>query len=214
MAVDTSISAGSGRPARARLSGDGLPDGLRELGPQIRALRLARGLTSAALARHVGVSTSLISQIERDVTSPSLAVLWGIARALDVSIGAFFRDPAFQPKTPPSGKATVVRSIARKLLGLPNSITYELLSPDLHHQIELIWVRFEPGEESPPEPYVHPGEEQMVVIEGEMHYIVDGEEYVLREGDAITFDSALPHRALNRSDRPAVIIAAITPPSF
>lgn len=115
---------------------------------------------------------------------------------------------------PASPKARVVRAGGRKRLGMTPSLTYELLSPDLRHRIELVWVELGPGEAGPLEPFTHPGEEQMVVIAGELHVWIDGEEWALGAGDAIAFDSALPHRAMNRGERPAVVIAAITPPSF
>jgi transcriptional regulator with XRE-family HTH domain len=187
------------------------------LGAHIRGARIQRGMSAASLAREVGVSPSLISQIERRVTSPSIEVLWAIARALDVSMGAFFQDTRATPGTVPAAspsRAVVVRANARKRLALPNSVSYDLLSPDLKHQIEFTWAEFAPGEESPQEPYSHVGEEQMVVIEGEVHFWIDGEEIVLGEGDALTIDSGLPHRAANRGTRRAIMIAAMTPPSF
>lgn len=201
---------------------------LGSLGAQIRALRTARGMSSVALARACGVSPSLVSQVERALTAPSLEVLWAFARALDVPIGTFFQqeeqhdDPDDGADQPPhlgdagSGppKAQVVRADRRKRLGMTPSLTYQLLSPDLQHRIELVWVEFGPGEEGPFEPFTHAGEEQMVVISGEMHVWIDGEEWRLGTGDAITFDSALPHRAINHGSEPAVVIAAITPPSF
>ncbi len=200
---------------------------LGSLGAQIRALRTARGMSSVALARACGVSPSLVSQVERALTAPSLEVLWAFARALEVPIGTFFQqaqdhddavdgaDPAVPADdagaSPP--KALVVRADRRKRLGMTPSLTYQLLSPDLQHRIELVWVEFGPGEEGPLEPYTHTGEEQMVVISGEMHVWIDGDEWRLGTGDAITFDSALPHRAINRGSEPATVIAAITPPS-
>lgn len=189
---------------------------LGALGGQIRELRRERQLSTAALATRCGVSTSLISQVERGLTAPSLEVLWAIARALDVPIGLFFQADVGVPEAPPtaSRETTVVRAESRKRLGLTPSLTYQLLSPDLQHQIEFVWVEFGPGEQGPVEPFRHAGEEQMVVIRGEMHVYIDGVEYVLREGDAITFDSSVPHRSVNRGDVPAVVIAAITPPSF
>ena len=107
-----------------------------------------------------------------------------------------------------------MRAESRKRLGLTPSLTYQLLSPDLQHQIEFVWIEFGPGEQGPLQPFTHVGEEQMVVIRGEMHVWIDGSEYVLREGDAITFDSARPHRSMNRGLVPTFVIAAITPPSF
>jgi transcriptional regulator with XRE-family HTH domain len=185
---------------------------LRDLGGTIRELRQERRLSTVQLAKACGVSTSLISQVERGLTSPSLDVLWSVARALDVPIGTFFQG---EPVEEPPGQApVVVRADHRKRLGVNSTLTYELLSPDLRHQIEFIWVEFGPGVEGPLAPFTHPGEEQMVVIQGEMHFWVDGEEFVLQAGDCITIDASRPHRAGNRSDAPAIVIAAITPPSF
>jgi transcriptional regulator with XRE-family HTH domain len=196
---------------------DGRSDRRRELGATIRALRSSKGLSTVALARDCGVSTSLISQVERGLTAPSLDVLWAIARALDIPLGTFFQpgeSHAAEPANSSAKSAIVVRAGQRKKLGLTPSLTYQLLSPDLQHQVELIWVEFQPGEEGPVEPFTHPGEEQMVVILGEMHFWVGDEEFVLQAGDCITIDSAIPHRAGNRSASPATVIAAITPPSF
>jgi transcriptional regulator with XRE-family HTH domain len=194
---------------------------LQALGAGIRALRRERGLTTATLAAKCGVSRSMISQVERGLAAPSLDVLWGLARALDVPIGTFFQGyyPALDPGrapgiTAPGAAVTVVRAGERKRLGLTPSLTYQLLSPDVQHQIEMIWVEYGPGESGPATPFQHAGEEQMVVIEGKMQMWIAGEIYPLEAGDSITFDSALPHRALNPYSEPATVIAAITPPSF
>jgi transcriptional regulator with XRE-family HTH domain len=195
---------------------------LRALGAEIRGLRQERRRSTVALARACGVSPSLISQVERGLTAPSLEVLWAIARALDVPIGTFFQEEgdgrpepaadAALAATPPN--AVVVRADRRKRLGLTPSLTYQLLSPDLQHRIEFVWIEYGPGEEGPVEPFTHPGEEQMVVIRGEMRIWIAGEEWLLHAGDAITFDSRLPHRAINPGKTTALVIAAITPPSF
>jgi transcriptional regulator with XRE-family HTH domain len=195
---------------------DGVPETreerLRDLGGIIRSLRQEQRLSTVQLAKACGVSTSLISQVERGLTSPSLDVLWAIARALNVPIGTFFQGDAIEE--PPGRAPVVVRADQRKKLGVNSTLTYELLSPDLRHQIEFIWVEFGPGVEGPLTPFTHPGEEQMVVIQGEMHFWVDDAVYVLQAGDCITIDSSRPHRAGNRSDAPAIMLAAITPPSF
>lgn len=209
---------------------------LQALGAEIRALRRERGLSTAALADRCGVSRSMISQVERGLAAPSLEVLWSLARALDVPIGTFFQgdgpqgnppDGHHAPGTEPgrasgatpgsltSGPAaTVVRAGERKRLGLTPSLTYQLLSPNLQHQIELVWIEYGPGEAGPVTPFQHAGEEQMVVIAGRMQMWIAGDIYPLEAGDSITFDSALPHRALNPYSEPATVIAAITPPSF
>lgn len=222
MPVAVSLETPPGRTPAHDSNGDrpSRVDRLRGMGAEIRALRQQRGMKLADLADEIGMSTSLISQIERGITAPSLEVLWAISRALGVPIGAFFQEDgatdhlatAATPSSPP--KAQVVRANARKRLALPNTVTYDLLSPDLKGQIEFTWAEFEPGNQSPIEPYTHAGEEQMVVIEGEIHFWVDGEEFVLQKGDSIRIDSSLPHRTANLSDKKAIVIAAMTPPSF
>lgn len=214
MTATTALPHGAGEDVDGEMS---RRERLRGLGAQIRDLRRSQQLSLVELARRCGVSPSMISQVERGLTAPSLDVLWAVARALGVPMGTFFQSqepPPAVPAPPARDKAVVVRAGARKRLGLTASLTYQLLSPDLQHQIEFVWVEFGPGEEGPQQPFVHAGEEQMVVIRGEICVWIDGEEFLLREGDAITFDSALPHRSINRSTRPAVVIAAVTPPSF
>src|SRR5688500_3489777 len=155
-------AATSGGVGNGRDHGDSRNARLRGMGGEIRALRQQRGLSAVALARAIGMSTSLVSQIERGVTAPSLEVLWAIARALQVPIGAFFEDGASEGNAvagapPASPKAVVVRANARKRLALPHSVSYELLSPDLKGQIEFTWAAFEPGDDAPRQPSTHAG---------------------------------------------------------
>jgi transcriptional regulator with XRE-family HTH domain len=197
---------------------------LREMGAEIRSLRTRQGMTSTALAKACGVSASLISQVERGLTAPSLDVLWGIARALGVPIGTFFGEgdsdaptgpgAADSAEPSPATTAMVVRANQRKRLGLTPSLTFELLSPDLQRQIEFVRVEYGPGEQGPAQPFVHAGEEQLVVIEGEITMWIAGDEYRLAAGDSITFDCGQPHRVTNQANVPAVLIVAMTPPSF
>ncbi|HEX5499842.1 MAG TPA: helix-turn-helix transcriptional regulator, partial [Thermomicrobiales bacterium] len=132
---------------------DSRPARLRSLGAEIRSLRQARRLSTVALARACGVSPSLISQVERGLTAPSLEVLWAIARAFDVPMGAFFQpdgDARSEPAVPEAAataappNAIVVRADRRKRLGLTPSLTYQLLSPDLQHRIEFVWIEYGP----------------------------------------------------------------------
>jgi transcriptional regulator with XRE-family HTH domain len=192
-----------------------------EIGMRIRRARLQRGLLAADLARRAGISPSFLSQVESGAASPSLKVLQALASGLDVSAAALLEDDGQPPvSVPPDtrltvpAEVTVVRADRRKVLRMADGPEYQLLSPDLTGRIELILVEFEPGEGSPVDAFVHPGEEQLVVLDGRMVYEIDGVEYALERGDSIRFDSGLPHRAHNPGPDRAVTIAAITPPSF
>jgi transcriptional regulator with XRE-family HTH domain len=205
------MSADAGTPGTAA-SDDAL-----ELGRQIRAARRHAGLTLGALAGAVGVSQSLISQVERGLASPSIGTLRRIAGALDVPIAALFVGDGVSSsdERDRAGRRLLVRKHERKGLHVPRSkVVYELLTPDLNRRIEFLWIVYEPGSVTHPDPMSHPGEENAVCLEGSVVVSVDGQEFVLEEGDSISFDSGRPHRVENRSARRAVLVSAITPPAF
>jgi len=187
------------------------------LGTKVRQFRIERDIRGKELAAAAGVSASLISQIENNVTTPSIDVLRRIAAALQVPIGDFFNegDKGASNGRTSANRPLVVRANARKKLILPKSNwAYELLTPDLQGSLELLWIEIGPGRSVPEEPSIHEGEEANVVLKGRVHIWVENEEYVLEEGDAITFDSSRPHRTANLDGETATIISAITPPSF
>jgi transcriptional regulator with XRE-family HTH domain len=193
------------------------------IGQRMRQLRMQRGLRANELAAAAEVSPSLISQIEGNRTTPSIDVLRRIAAALRVHVGDFFNPDGTAPFTPTTDapasataqSARVVRAHARKKLILPASKSvYELLTPDLQGHLELLWLEIGPGLSAPTEPSIHVGEEVDVVIKGRVHIWVNAHEFVLDEGDSITFESAMPHRTANVDNEPAVLISAIAPPSF
>src|SRR5436189_6317648 len=117
MTTDSAATAGQVRPGGAPLSGPGgtglgerAPSGgdlAGDIGRRLAAHRGQRGMRVAELAREVGVTPSLISQIERGMSRPSVSTLFAIAQALDVPVDAFFREPqppaaaAAQPDGPP-----------------------------------------------------------------------------------------------------------------
>ena len=179
-----------------------------ELGSRIRSLRQARRLTLRELASRAGVTESFLSQVERDVTSPSIASAQRIARALDLSIAQLFADE------PTTGR--VVRRDARKRVPYPalGSVD-EFLTNNPAGRLQVIRSELEPGGGTGEEPYTHASDEEfLVVLEGTLDLWVGDEHYVLREGDAITFDPHTPHWNMNRGDTPAVLLFCNTPPSF
>jgi transcriptional regulator with XRE-family HTH domain len=199
------------------LPADEVEQEMLEVGRKIRVRRLQAGLTLQRLARSVGVSQSLISQVERGLASPSITTLRRIAAALDVPIAALFLgdEVASRGETDRMGKRLVVRRPERKRLHVPRSkIGYELLTPDLNRKIEFLWIQYEPGSVTHPAPMSHPGEEDALCLEGSVVVTIDGQDFVLNEGDSISFDSGRPHQVENRTDKRAVLISAITPPSF
>jgi transcriptional regulator with XRE-family HTH domain len=164
-------------------------------------------MTVAQLAAAAGVSTGLISQVERDLADPSLETLRKVSKALGVPLFSLFQ----------SGDAStvaVVEKERRVLVRSPSGgVTYSRISPG-HGRLEMLEGHLPPGSESSPEPWSHPSEECAVVVRGRLTIEVAGEERVLGAGDSCYFDSSLPHRYANRGGSAVDFIVAITPPSY
>ena len=176
-----------------------------QLGRRIRALRTERGLTLSGLAGRVGITRSFLSSVERGLAYPSLLVLRSIAAALEV--------PVFLLFTAPEENGLVVRRESRKVIRPPGApVSYELVSPDVRHKIEMIIVRLLPGLDSAA--MAHEGEECALVLRGRVAIQVGDVEYELNEGDSIYYDSGLPHKARALGDEQAEIVSAISPPNF
>ena len=179
-----------------------------QLGARIRSLRQARGLTLRDVSARAGVTESFLSQVERDVTSPSIATLQRIAHALDLSIAQLFAEE------PATGR--VVRREARRRVTYPGlKAVDEFLTTNMAGKLQVILSTIEPGGGTGEEPYTHDSDEEVtIVLGGVLDLWVGDEHYVLREGDAITFPSRLPHWNMNRGDGPASVLFCVTPPSF
>lgn len=177
------------------------------LGKKIRVKRMEKQLTLKELAERTGVTQGFLSQVERGLTDPSITSLRRISKALDVPIFYFLMDEA---KSNP-----VVRKDERQVLKFPDShLTFELLSPDLNRSIEMMMARLEPGAVTCDEPLTHPGEENIVVIQGEMKIQIGEEVYFLAEGDSIYYFSSIPHKIWSIGTEDLIFISAITPPEF
>jgi len=178
------------------------------LGVRIRTIRRARHLTLRELSERAGVTESFLSQVEREVATPSIATVRKVARALDLTIAELFAEQ------PPSGR--VVRRDSRRRISYPGlGAVDEFLTAGVSGKLQVIISTIEPGGGTGPEPYAHDSDEEVVVVlSGHLDLWVADEHYVLREGDAITFPSRIPHWNVNRGETPATVLFCLTPPSF
>lgn len=178
------------------------------LGARIRALRMARELTLREVAVRTGLTQSFLSQVERDLATPSIASVQRIAHALGLTIGRLFEEAE------PAG--SVVRRADRRRVAYPGlgSID-EFLTREGNRSLQVILSTIEPGGGTGDEPYTHESDEEVVVVlEGELELWVGDERYRLAEGDAIAYPSRLPHRNRNPGSATARVLFCLTPPSF
>jgi len=198
------------RSARAAAAPPATPrdDGL--IGTKLRALRQRQDKTLQAVSAATGISVGHLSQLERDLVSPSIKTLHDLSRALGVNISWFFlpQEPA------PSVEQYIVRSGERRHISYADGIDdYQLNSQAVRH-IGLLYSTFAPGASSGESPYAHDGEEAGVVISGQLELWIDGASILLGAGDSFSFPSTSPHRYRNPGRAEAVVIWAMTPPSY
>lgn len=203
------------------------------IGPRIREQRARREVTIRALARVVGVSPSLISQIETGKSQPSVSTLYGITSALglsledlfDASNGAESAGPASDPasvtgvrylsRDRSKGVGPHVSPDDRNLLTLETGVTWERLGQVPNHHIEFLLVTYQPGSASSADRRLmrHSGTEYAYLISGELELALGFDKYRLTAGDSICFESTRPHSYSNDGEVPAVGVWFVVEPS-
>jgi len=180
-----------------------------DLGMTIRRLRESRQLSLKEVAARSGLTQSFLSQVERNLTSPSVASLRKVAQAFGVPLAAFFQGP-----TMPEDHV-VRRSERRQLVHPKRQWRDYLLTPNLTGKLQVILSVIEPGGGSGDEPYAHDSDEECVVIlRGRLEFWVGSDWYLLEEGDSIVFESRIPHRNRNPGPGQAEVLWITTPPSY
>jgi transcriptional regulator with XRE-family HTH domain len=182
------------------------------IGPRLRAQRERMGLSLREVARRIGVSASLISQIERDKVNPSVSTLYALVQELQLTMGDLF---ATDDMPLPSGRARVLPGASplvtpeeRAVINLASGVTWERLTPSSDPAFEFLHVVYEAGSESCPEDSLvrHGGREYGYVLSGRLGVRIGFEEHVLEPGDSISFDSSSPHRLWAVGDEEAKAI--------
>ncbi|MGE3067379.1 MAG: helix-turn-helix domain-containing protein [Hyphomicrobiaceae bacterium] len=185
----------------------------RSLGAIIRTQRKKIGLTLQDVAKKAGFSISYLSQIERNLMTPSVSTLKRVADVLNIPAGQLMF--AGTGSKGNSSLVSVVRRKERKQLSFPGSnIHYELLTPDLRRRSSLLWVVAPPGSDSGVSTFAHEGEDGVLVLKGELEVEIGSVWHALKAGDSIYFNSGLPHRWRNTGTVTAEAIWLSTPPSF
>ncbi len=185
-----------------------IPPDLRTLGADLRALRKSRGLTLIALAESLGKSVGWLSQVERDISEPSIADLREIAAILNVQLASLFRAVAI-----PGEEGLIVRANARRPIGSRTAGSVEeLLSPDLTDDFVMIHTTFEAGS-ALEKTAKRPTQEVGYVVSGEFDLTVDDTVYHLCAGDSFRLRGQ-SYRWANPHNTACTVIWTIAPPVY
>jgi transcriptional regulator with XRE-family HTH domain len=169
---------------------------IANLGKKLRYYRTKKDITLKALAESIGVTPSLLSQIEHGKAAPSIGTLKALADVFEVPIGILF-EMSSKPAVSPHVKKNTFKRIMTE-----GNILHSLLSPGCE-DLEVFLNDFPPGAMTGEKPYSHDGVECGYLLEGQLSVEVEGKEYVLEEGDSVILESFRPHRVVNKSDKPA-----------
>ncbi|MFF8393299.1 helix-turn-helix domain-containing protein [Streptomyces sp. NPDC016172] len=207
------------------------------VGARIRQARLERGTSLRALAREIGVSASLVSQIETGKSQPSVSTLYAITTALGISVESLFdarergREGVRGTVRAGAGAGplaaspiTVTHALAafaadperrigplvgaggRETLELDSGVVWERLGRVPGAEADFLLVTYRPGGSSSGSGALmrHAGTEYGYLTSGELILTLGFEEYTVRPGDSVCFESTTPHRYRNDGEVPAV----------
>lgn len=176
-----------------------------EIGEKLKRLRIERGLTQEELADRAELSKGFISQMERDLTSPSIATLEDILMCLGTDVSAFFSTKE-KPQVVFSDDDYFVKEDTKR------RHTIEWIVPNAQsNSMEPIRLTLEPGGATMPD-NPHEGEEFGYVVNGSIEVIIGSDIHVVNKGESFYMYPEAEHYL--RSDDGAEIIWVSSPPSF
>jgi transcriptional regulator with XRE-family HTH domain len=177
------------------------------VGDKIKNRRKALGMSLRALAEQSDLTASYLSQVERNVSMPSIDSLRKISKALNIPTFYFFLET--------ENPSPVVRRGERRQLLIPQShVIYELLTPNVNRKMEIILAELQPTSGAIPLIHHENTEECILVLEGQLEVQVAGETYQLKTGDTIYFEGVLLQRIAAVGDSKVRYLSIVTPPIF
>jgi len=164
-----------------------------KVGERVRQVREKRGLSLEDISSRTDIDITLLSQIEEGQVAPPLGTIIKLAKALEMKMGYFISGKGDQAYT-------IVRREDRKIVSRYDSkkvkhygYEYESLAPlKKNRHMEPFLVTLEPSK-TEEERSTHAGQEFIFVLQGKMEVRLEEETHILVPGDAIYYDSTLPH---------------------
>lgn len=176
------------------------------IGKKIKMLRTLNNLTQEELASRCDLTKGYISQLENDLTSPSIATLVDILTALGSNLNEFFSSDTIQEKI-----VFTKEDYFEKQNDYGN-ITW-LVTNAQKNEMEPILLTLYPGQSTPSD-YPHEGEEFGYVLEGSILVCLDNQKFRCKKGESFYYESSKPHYLKNTSSGISKVIWISSPPNF
>jgi transcriptional regulator with XRE-family HTH domain len=180
------------------------------IGHKLRQRRKRRGLSLQAVASASGVSIGQLSQIERDLSQPSLRSLRQICGVLDMPIGWLFEERALLTA---DDAGFIVRAQNRRIMDLgAKGMVKEMMTPDECSGIQMLRIVIQPGGSSGEEPYTtKPGARCCTVMAGRLGLELNQRTHVLQQGDSFAFEGTQRLMFWCEGPEPCELIWTISP---
>jgi DNA-binding XRE family transcriptional regulator/quercetin dioxygenase-like cupin family protein len=178
-----------------------------QIGRLLKVFREKLGRNQSEVSSAAGISTSMLSQIERGGVSPSIDTLFDVCGALGLELTELFA--RLSPRKP-----VVIHHPGERLHTLRNGVSYEqlALSQSTSHPAELFLLELAVGGEVGMSGEGHEGGEMGYVLEGEAVLCIEDQEYDVRAGDSVTYVSRVAHRLSNRGKARFRAVWSVQPP--
>lgn len=161
------------------------------VGSRLAELRQERNLSVRALSRASGLSANALSMIERGRTSPSVSTLYRLAEAMQVPVTAFFRVEGSRQKI------VLCKANERTHLPFNRGLWEGLGGENFIGHVEPFMLTLEAGGSSGPHGMLHSGHEFVLCLRGQLEYLVEGQRYLMEQGDSLLFAAQMRHRWRN-----------------
>jgi len=168
-----------------------------QIGEKIINFRRSNNFTIREFSKLTGLSTSLISQLERGMGNPSLNALEAIAHALNIPLFALFIGGI-------DNESLILRKgCGKKIFDADEKhILYDILTPSpIKSNLEMLIMNLKSKSETSGGFSEHAGEELAFVLEGEVYIMFEKEEFLLYEGDSVRILPAMKHRFRNETSK-------------
>ena len=171
------------------------------VGARLREARTQRRLSLRSVAQSLGVSASLISQVETGKTQPSVSTLYAMANhlglSLDELLGITVSDDrsTWSSGQPAVSLPNVQKASENPVLEMENGVRWERLAASVGGPADALLVTYEPGASSSIEGKLmrHSGIEYAYILEGQLTLQLEFDIHLLGPGDSLQFDSVRPH---------------------
>ena len=182
------------------------------IGEELRRVRLSRKLSLRNVASAVGVSASLLSQVETGKTQPSVSTLYALVNHLGVSLDGLTKGMSQSDGTATDGSVyedghhgIVQRRSENPLIEMENGVVWERLADGGRHDADPLMVTYEPGSSSSVEGKMmrHDALEYGLIIEGTLTLRIENDVFEIYPGDSFSFDANRLHLFENNSAKPA-----------